>query len=494
MFDNKKVLWFIFIALIFRVFLALGSDNINHPDENFQIKEQAHRLVFGYGIIPWEYRYDARSWLVPGLTALFLYPFRILGLDNPQIYIPGLKIIMGLLSLMIVLSAYKIGRTVVSLKAGLWAAFLCAVWYDLVYFSIKPLSEVWATTFIIISIALIIGKPNRLQITIGAILACLGAAIRINYVPAVLVLTIWCCYKLANSDRKLYLWSFIGTVGFIGLLEWVTIGAPFLSYYNFVRINQTYFIAGSMGSTFSHEYLLFLGYGSFFIFWAFLSGSLFQWKIQKILTIMVVVTLISNMLIPAKDFQSDFRHIFLVIPMLLIIGAIAVDKLLDRLSVSFGRIGMGVIAAVFLSITVLGAYGKLPAQRKIYEGKIFNPAEESIFYRRPELEAYKFLNNLPELSGIYDISQLWFRSGAYYYLHRDIPIYWTVSPPKSIENISHIITSNPLPYSPDFKLIKNFDNILIYSKNGHGFARNNQSGFDYNIYQPGVDDIYFKKN
>ena len=41
----------------------------HHPDEALQYIEQAHRLVFGYGVVPWEFRYDIRSWLIPLLVA-----------------------------------------------------------------------------------------------------------------------------------------------------------------------------------------------------------------------------------------------------------------------------------------------------------------------------------------------------------------------------------------------------------------------------------------
>ena len=59
-------------AFIIRVALALSTDAIPHPDAIFQYLEQAHRIVFGNGIVPWEYRYGIRSWLIPGFIALIL--------------------------------------------------------------------------------------------------------------------------------------------------------------------------------------------------------------------------------------------------------------------------------------------------------------------------------------------------------------------------------------------------------------------------------------
>ena len=57
------------IALSLRLYFAFASPNLAHPDEIFQNQEQAHRLVYGYGIVPWEFREGVRSWILPGLLA-----------------------------------------------------------------------------------------------------------------------------------------------------------------------------------------------------------------------------------------------------------------------------------------------------------------------------------------------------------------------------------------------------------------------------------------
>ena len=54
------------VGFALRFLLAELSPNIHHPDELFQYLEQAHRLVFGYGVVPWEFRVGTRSWLLPG--------------------------------------------------------------------------------------------------------------------------------------------------------------------------------------------------------------------------------------------------------------------------------------------------------------------------------------------------------------------------------------------------------------------------------------------
>src|SRR4051812_12748598 len=49
-----------------RIWLAWHDDGIYWPDEIYQSLEPAHRLVFGYGIVAWEFVEGARNWALPG--------------------------------------------------------------------------------------------------------------------------------------------------------------------------------------------------------------------------------------------------------------------------------------------------------------------------------------------------------------------------------------------------------------------------------------------
>ena len=57
------------LAAIWWAAFAWGTRGVFWPDEVHQSLEQAHRLVFGYGFVPWEYQLGARSWILPGLLA-----------------------------------------------------------------------------------------------------------------------------------------------------------------------------------------------------------------------------------------------------------------------------------------------------------------------------------------------------------------------------------------------------------------------------------------
>jgi hypothetical protein len=116
------------LGLVVRIAVACGADHVHHPDEIFQVFEQAHRVVFGYGIVPWEFRFGTRSWLVPGLVAGVLQVCRLLGVTDSGSYTLAVKLVLCVLSASLILSSYAIGRRLGSQRAGLLAAFFAAFW------------------------------------------------------------------------------------------------------------------------------------------------------------------------------------------------------------------------------------------------------------------------------------------------------------------------------------------------------------------------------
>jgi hypothetical protein len=113
------ILAMLVLGLFVRIVVACSADHVHHADEIFQSFEQAHRAVFGYGIVPWEYRFGTRSWLTPGLVAGVLQVCRMLGLTDPGSYTLAVKLVLCGLSASLILSSYAIGRRLGSQRAGL---------------------------------------------------------------------------------------------------------------------------------------------------------------------------------------------------------------------------------------------------------------------------------------------------------------------------------------------------------------------------------------
>ncbi|MGB7949351.1 MAG: mannosyltransferase, partial [Candidatus Binatia bacterium] len=135
-------------ALVARLVVIFVHDRVYHPDEIFQYLEQAHRLTFGYGYIPWEYRYGTRSWILPGFISGLLFVCRIFGVDDPAVYTTVVKVVFCILSVSLIYSVYIFAREIGGEAAGKLAAIFTCFWYELVYFAHKPLPELLSTYLI----------------------------------------------------------------------------------------------------------------------------------------------------------------------------------------------------------------------------------------------------------------------------------------------------------------------------------------------------------
>ncbi len=155
-----------------------------YPDELFQYLEQAHRIVFGYGVVTWEYRLGLRSWLYPLLLSV---PMRIGGAVDPGgwLYLLLPRVCAALSSLTIVWAAYVLGRRRSPTHAVI-AAFVAAVWFDFILYAAHGLTEALSFNAFILGVVLVSSPGRRAWWPVGAGIAFgLAAVLRFQYLPAI---------------------------------------------------------------------------------------------------------------------------------------------------------------------------------------------------------------------------------------------------------------------------------------------------------------------
>ncbi|NJN20060.1 MAG: hypothetical protein HC812_01150 [Leptolyngbya sp. RL_3_1] len=249
------------IGLFLRLVVALGSDQINHPDEIFQYLEQAHRMVFGYGYIPWEYRFGLRSLIIPIALSLPLRLLQVLQLDRPDIYIPLIKTILCVISISLIYGLYSLGRQTVSESVGRMAAIIASFWHELVVFAHKPTPECLATYLLIGALVCLVNRPqwhhSRWHLSswtaVGlGVMAAGVVALRLQYAPAVLVLglAMVILWRSRPAQMALVIATFGLTLMGVGYVDYLTWGIWFGSYYNNYLYNQTYGISSLFGRVF----------------------------------------------------------------------------------------------------------------------------------------------------------------------------------------------------------------------------------------------------
>ena len=105
---DRTLLLLLALALLLRLLAIIAFPSLHHPDENFQLFEQAHRIAFGYGVVPWEFRDGARSPVLPyGLAALFWLGDKVVG--SPEGYLALARLTLASISLIAVAAAYRMG-------------------------------------------------------------------------------------------------------------------------------------------------------------------------------------------------------------------------------------------------------------------------------------------------------------------------------------------------------------------------------------------------
>src|ERR1051326_796501 len=126
-------------AIGLRLVPILVEPSINWWDEVFQATEQAHRLVFGYGLVPWEFQLGMRSWLLPGSVAGLMELSRLLG-DGPDYYLPVIAASFAVLATAPVICCFLWARLWFGLAGAFAGAAVVVIAPELVYFGARTFS------------------------------------------------------------------------------------------------------------------------------------------------------------------------------------------------------------------------------------------------------------------------------------------------------------------------------------------------------------------
>jgi GPI mannosyltransferase 3 len=398
------------VAFLLRVAAIFAFPSLNHPDENFQLFEQAHRLAFGYGIKPWEFEDGIRSLVPPYLLGLlFLFAEPVFG--GPQGYIDSARILIAALSLAYVAAVYRMGLRS-SRTHALIGGLVAASWFELVYFSYRPLTEGLACDLLVIALACALRRPEALTrrhlATIGFCLAG-SLMLRVHLAAGILFAAL---YVGRLDFRNRWLPLIIGgmpPVLLFGAVDWLVWGSPFHSYIQAFWINLVQGKSAEFGTGPLHWY-----FERIYAVWFYLLPILLlliglRARASALWIGVACAIIASHSLIPHKE----YRYIVPAIACLIIVAAMGSADLVKWLSEKSGPRLANSLTICCGALWVLAS-----AMLASSPGFSQNWSRSKDF-----IEASTWLSMQPDLCGLLLYDDSWEQTGGYAYLHRNIPIY-----------------------------------------------------------------------
>ena len=471
-----KYLWPVLaLAFAVRAAVALSGDFAMHPDEIMQYLEQAHRLVFGNGIVHWEQFYGARSWLVPGLVAGVLALLDAVGLDQPVWYVGGVKLVFCALSLAIPAGMYFFARGHFGEGTARAALLAGAFWYELIGFAHKPMTEFVATGLLVGLLALCVrpAPPRPGIVWTAALLAVLAAAVRMQYAPLALALLVLLVLRVGGASGEGGAWwrgaraqlALAAVLFFlaVGVFDAATWDAElFHSYLANLRFNLALEEARA-GSSPPWQYLWWSLLTAAGLSALCLAPSLRDPRRYGLLLGLIVLALIVH----SAEAHKEYRFIFVVIPLWLLIGADLVARLAARRRAWI----LGAAGAAFAAVSLAGLLNALPRQDDAYR-LIFAPEETPVRFvrdRDPLFAAYRYLAEAPGVLAVWHIDRHYHALPGYYYLHRKIPLYDATTGaslvatdmPTVLASVSHILTADPALSAPGYAEERTFGALRL---------------------------------
>ena len=225
----------------YQIVALLVAQGTVWPDEIYQSLEQGHRLVFGFGAVPWEFASGARSWVFPGVLGGVLQVARAVAGDDVRLPVLAGRGFMALLSGVTVWLTARLGRRLAGPPAGLWAALLLAAFPGWILFAGRCLSETASAPLLLAAVLLLLPAPDRgargRAAFAAGVLVATACLLRYQNGIVLLGLLAWLAFERRADDALRCLAGATGGALAGAVLDWLTWGRPFHSLIAYVDFN-----------------------------------------------------------------------------------------------------------------------------------------------------------------------------------------------------------------------------------------------------------------
>ena len=440
-------------ALLTRVLVIFLFPSLHYPDENFQLFEQAHRLAFGYGIVPWEIPAGIRSPVLPFLLAcIFVVSEPLFG--GPQGYLAVAKIGLALSSLAGVAAVYRMGRRT-SPTHALIAGLVAASWYELVYFAGRPLTEAVATTVLLVGLSL--ASVAEIELTWRRLVAigfCLGLCmmLRVHLEAGLLVAGLF----VGQHHFRARWWPIILggliPVATFGAADSIAYGGFLHSYVENVRTNLIHGAASNWGVEPAGWYFTRLWTSWSLALPVLAALVIVRWRASAIWIATATAIVVSHSVIPHKE----YRFVFPALACLVITAAMGSADLVETARRRLGPGGTSRYLLAGCASIWLAASAALA---------LATPFRSEWIRARSLIEASFAAAGKTDLCGLLFYDDPWWETGGYAHLHRRVGFYATdhrfVPAIRSTAGFNAIVLrrSSIADFSAEFRVQQCFDSL-----------------------------------
>ncbi len=417
---TAAVIALILLAFALRLLPVLIAPSLNWADEIFQTTEQAHRLVYGNGLVPWEFQLGARSWILPGAIAGLMEFSRLFG-DGPRYYLPVIAGACGVLAIVPVVCGLLWCRHWFSGPAAFVGGLSVVVAPELVYMGDRTLTEVLAAHVLVLGLYLLdpgyrVDSRPRL-FWAGAVLG-LAFALRIQIAPAIALVAAWTAVRGGRRSFLTVAFGGVSVLACVAMLDAATLGSPLASIWRYALYNLYYGVSSTFGVEPWYFYALqeFAIWGPFALLFSIfgLLGARRLWLPFAAAAAIVAV----HSFIPHKE----YRFIYPAVVLIAVESGLGLAALVDRardLVAGSGSARKLARRAVPVVIAVLWCAVCFRAWTGTAMAMLRSSSND-------QLMAASFASRQSSVCGIgmYAKDNQWMAYGGYSRLHLPVPLYW----------------------------------------------------------------------
>lgn len=419
------------MGAVLRLWLSLNDDGIYWPDEIYQSVEPAHRLVFGYGLVAWEFREGARNWMFPGLTAGLLQLATAAGLGEPRSYLLVLRVAFSAVNLAAAGGTYLLARRLgSSTLAAAASASLIALASPLVYFAPRGLSEVPSTALVVFGFALALPGSGRIGRLGGSSLLGLSVLLRPQSILFAGALPLLYAARQRWRDASESALTLVAWLLLLGALDRLTWGGWFASLINYVSFNLDPVKTTIFDKAPSYYYVLVLLTSMTAPALALISLASFGAARAPSIAVIATAFIAIHSAIPHKE----LRFLLPAIPLLASVASLGIDDLAGRLrwgpwvrwALAAAVVACaGLSAATFHQLTFRDIGQSGGRAYMDHAGRIVEVSADQSAYDQPGALDRLLLaaHARPDLCGLIVEPLELVYTGGYSYLHRPVPLY-----------------------------------------------------------------------